>query len=208
MTARLITLFSLVFLAFGCDAGGESGDFDFSSADQGIEDEVRAPAEPKACSSEPMELMAEDAELLAPMVLGTTYSIQDGAGVPTRHFAASDTPEDGMVIFEFETECAGAWRLDAFVRDPVPGENEGDDPDTWYVQIDDEPEELWSFGCRFEGEGATWGWESIGTGECSKHPTINLREREAGSHVVSFRAAEAYAGVKWTALAALRVEVL
>lgn len=199
------TLITLLMLA-ACTVEAED-DMSFETA-EGHEQELEAEETEPECEQPTIELLAQDAELLEPMILGTTYAVDPDGGKLDRYFAASDTPDEGLAVFHVRTECAGTWGVSALVRDPVAGRNAEKDPDSIRMQIDDEPELLWEYGCQTSGEGAVWEWLpfSTWTGECSG-PTVDFKRREAGDHIITFRSAEAYQGVRWSALGGVRVEV-
>lgn len=195
---------SVSLLAVACDVQAEQGaSFESAATPVQVED---------PCTQESIVLHAEDALLVEPMVLGTTYNLEPGRVASHSRFAASDTPDEGLVIFRFKTECEAPLRFSALVRDPVPGRLVGegvDDPDTFHMQLDDGEEFTWELGCQTEGAEEKWGWHQVRewTGECSDGEELDIQAVPAGEHILTFRAAEAYQGTKWSALASVRVEV-
>lgn len=156
---------------------------------------------PVDCEEYFQEIPVSGAAVLEPMVLGTSYDVSSTGTSFERTFAASPTPEEGLVLFFFEIPCPGTLQLSAIVSDPIPGDGY-EDPDSIYVQIDTEEEYLVEYGCQTEEWRGKWGKAHLSPG-CSRVKTVNLNVYEEGSHAVILRSAESYVGGLWSATESL-----
>lgn len=140
-----------------------------------------------ACADHvPLLALVEDAEVTSPME--KKLSDQDEGIV-----ASSPIAFVGTVAFTLEIPCTGTYRVWGRVYDALTGVNP-DDPDSFIVSVDDDPEFDWRYGCQTRNGDPLYTWQQIvqHPGEtCDEQPwplglsagthTITLRNREAES---------------------------
>lgn len=152
--------------------------------------------------SDPDILWAEEAEVVAPMELEVAPLLPD-MPMLARSYAGSA----GTITFAFDLSCPAAIEIHALVRDPIAGAGASDDPDSYFVTVDDGDEEVWTYGCGTEGVGdQTWLWQrvSISTEAACDTTPLSL-ELAAGAHEVTLRNRESGGGTEYAAIVALIV---
>lgn len=129
----------------------------------------------------PILMWAEETEVIPPMQLDEAEGLPMSPG-----YAFSEVAEDGVLVAEITFPCDGpiyAWSL---VLDMTPGNFEADDPDSFYLSIDDSGDLLWEYGCAFEEVKSPWQWVPIDlSNECLGEPPPLMVA--AGTYLVSIR---------------------
>lgn len=179
--------------------GGPSGtgEVDGDSTTAALDDTAGSTGQ---CPADPtLILWAEDAQVVSPMLLIPAIYLP---GEPL--MARSNTPEQGTITFTVDLECATSMSLFGLLWDHVGGARP-DNPDSFYVTVDDGDEWLWSYGCQTNAAvDAVWAWlplvEAAGA-DCGSAP-VTL-ELSTGSHQITLRNVEAGMGEDFAAVAAI-----
>lgn len=137
---------------------------------------------------ESLLVWVEEGELEPPMQFRSAEALP---GEPV--YAYSSEEEQGSITIGLDLTCPGPYYAWALVLDDNPGDFEIDDPDSFYVSLDDGPEVVWEYGCAFDRTNEVgWQWVPIViTNECPLEPsaipvgagphTFRARNREAGT---------------------------
>lgn len=102
-------------------------------------------------------LLVSDADVTAPM---EKVMSNMGEGL----VAISEVAQLGTVTFIVEVTCEGTYALWGRVYDQQPGIH-NDDPDSYYIQIDDGPESIWFYGCQTVEASSDYTWQRLKSGE-------------------------------------------
>lgn len=180
----------------GGATGTGTGEVGSDSTTVGLDDTAGSTGQ---CPADPTQIQwAQDAQVVSPMLLIPAIYLP---GEPL--MARSNVPEQGTITFSFEVECATSMSLFGLLWDHVGG-TRPDNPDSFYVTIDDGDEWLWSYGCQTSAAtDAVWAWlplvEAAGT-DCDSVP-VTL-ELSSGAHQITLRNVEAGMGEDFAAVAA------
>jgi hypothetical protein len=144
--------------------------------------------EPACTDQDDQVLFASEGMLVSPMELEDA----DAIGIEV---VGSRTPEMGTLTLSFTTTCEGPLHLFAMVWDSNGG-IEPENADSVYVQIDDEEEQAWLYGCDTDGPDQLWHWlpmKAWTMTECDQEPLM-VESLPAGEHTITFRGREGGVG--------------
>jgi hypothetical protein len=156
--------------------------------------------EPACTDQDDQVLFASEGVLVSPMEL-------ENAGALGIEVVGSRTPEMGTLTLEFTTTCDGPLHLFAMVWD-ANGGVDPDNADSVYVQIDDDEEQAWLYGCDTDGPDQLWHWLPMKAWTMTQcdHDPFMVESLPAGVHTITFRGREGgVGGLDIAALAAVVV---
>lgn len=149
----------------------------------------------------PTVIWAEEAVLVEPMEL-VPAPVLPGEPMAARSYAGGA----GTIAFTFELPCATSVEIHALVRDAIAGV-QPDDPDSYFVSVDRQPEEIWTYGCATGRLGNdTWLWQRLAVtsrAECDAEPLAF--DLDAGPHELVLRNRESGGNLEYAAIAAVVV---
>ena len=184
------------------DATGSSGSVEpgsTSSMDAESSSGAASSSTTGSCEArEPPKLMwAEDATLVPPMELVPAVLLPD-----TPMLARSYAGDAGTIVFDFDLPCAATVEIHALVWDAISGVQPPDDPDSYFVSVDRQREEIWTYGCATgRVRDGTWLWQRVaGTTRAACDGDTLTFDLEAGPHELALRNRESggdfvYAGI-------------
>lgn len=177
-----------------------SGATEQGTASEGGSADAPSSGEPACTDQDDQVLWANEGTVVAPMEVNFADALEI-------EVVGSRTPEMGTLTLEFTTTCEGPLHLFGMVWD-ANGGIEPDNADSIYVQVDDEEEQAWLWGCDTDGPDQRWHWLPIRawtmTG-CEQDPFV-VESLPAGLHTITFRGREGgVGGIDIAALAAVVV---
>jgi len=171
----------------GGDGGGDGDGDDTSGGGSTDGGDTTDPGVDQDCTDfiEPVIVLAANADLEAPMAMDE--SPEEGK------FAYSEVENEGTITFTASLPCSDDFHIWGRALDDYPGTHVDDDPDSYYVSVDEPAASPWYYGCQTWESDAGWSWNRVDTAEygtdcgaatpiiprlAGGHHTITLRNRE------------------------------
>jgi hypothetical protein len=149
----------------------------------------------------PALMWAADAVVVEPMELVPAPELPEEPMV-----ARSYAGQSGTIAFTFELACPESVEIHGLVWDALSGP-QADDPDSFYVSVDGEPDQEWRYGCgSTKVPDGTWLWQRMtGSPRTECDVPVLVFDLEAGPHELVVRNRESGGGSLYAAIAAVVV---
>ena len=125
--------------------------------------------------------------------MGVTFSgpmdTHADASLPGGTYFASEVEEQGIADFPWEAPCNDEYFLWARVWDDVGGASPDNDPDTYYVVMDEGGQAFWRYGCQpnFVLPTPSWYWVKVQEALVCLDVDPVSYTIDAGPHIAHFR---------------------